>query len=185
MKLNKTCVWYHGLCGEPNLFVKQALNQLGYYVVAEHIDFYREWFKDRGKSMMERQLRRLKKVDLIAGISFGGYVAYLMSKATGADVLLINPAINRNRSTTGIWHFDVPKDVYNKESNIEIFFGEHDDVVPMRYTQEFLEKTAEEYKGWLVKGMEHGMSGVDFYTIIQNSNLIDEGFKKAELKNQK
>ena len=185
MKLDKTCVWYHGLMGEPHLAIKNALNKLGYYVVSEHIDFYREWFKDRGKSMMEKQVKKLAKVDLVIGLSFGGYVAYLVGKATGADTLLINPAVNRNRSTTGIWHFNIDKEKYNKSPNIEVFFGELDDVVPMAYTQEFFEKTGEDYNAWIVKGMMHGMdggNGLGFYTILQGSELIKSGFEKAESK---
>lgn len=176
MKLNKTCVWYHGLMGEPNLAIKTALMKLGYYVVSEHIDFYKEWVYDKGKSLMERQIKKLHKIDLVIGISFGGYVAYLLSKATGSDLLLINPALNRDRSKTGIFHFDTPKCV--KKCNIEIFFGELDSVVPMAYTKEFLEETEEEYKAWIVKNMEHRIDGNILLAILTNSELIKNGFNK-------
>jgi hypothetical protein len=175
MKLNKTCIFYHGLCGEPISWVKTMLNEKGYYVHQEHIDFYKEWYKDRGQSMMEKQFKKAEKADLIAGLSFGGYVAYLAAKSSGSDLLLVNPAVNRARSTTGIGNFRVPE--LNKDINIEVFFGQMDMVVPSRYTQEFFQKTGEKYTAWQVNNMQHGISNLDFHIIINHSELIKKACK--------
>jgi len=107
-----------------------------------------------------------------------------MAKATGADLLLINPAVNRRRSTTGIGsynNFNIPKD---ETPNIEVFFGEIDDVVPKEYTQEFFHQTGEHYNAYIVKRMHHCFAPWEFEFIIKNSPLIKANCEKALLKKE-
>lgn len=181
MKLNKTAVYYHGLGGESSQHIKQKMAEYGYYLVTEDVDFYKEWFKDRGKYFMEKQIKKFQKVDLIIGLSFGGHPAYLLSKATGADLLLINPAVNRVRSTTGIGSYITAK--CDKPSNIEVYFGEHDYVVPRQYTLEFFQKTGEIINAYMVRYMQHCMDYQEFDFIIENSELVKNNcLKKANKK---
>ena len=171
MKLNKTCVYYHGLGGCPDEGTKMLLNKHGFYVMAEHFDYVREWRKDRGKSMFERQLRKVQNIDLIVGLSFGGYLAYVLSKATGNNLLLFNPAVNRKRSQTGIGEFNIPK--YSEQSRIEVFFGENDRAVPKEYTLEFFKQTGENFNAYVVKNMEHCYSINHLDLMLKSSKLVN------------
>lgn len=184
-KVNKLCVYYHGLGGSAATYMKDVFKSMGYYLVTETVDFYEEWLKDRGKSFIESQIKKYKKVDLIVGLSFGGHVAYVMSKATGADLLLINPAVNRKRSKTGIGYYVSPFNREPKESNIEVYFGEYDYVVPMQYTQEFLQQQGEKYSAYLIKNMMHDMYYHEFAFILKHSPLIKENTERKEKKRKK
>src|ERR1700744_2497277 len=94
---NKVCVLYHGLGSKPDLFRINRLKDRGFIVICEHFDYEAEWKLDKGKSLFSRELKKVNKVDLLIGISFGGYLAYKLSKATGINLLLINPAIDRSK----------------------------------------------------------------------------------------
>ena len=96
MKFDKKVVMYHGLGGTPAGTTKRVLNQHGLGVLFEFFDYEKEWVKDHGKSMFEKELKKIEKTDLIIGNSYGGYLAYQLSKATGKDLLLINPALDRD-----------------------------------------------------------------------------------------
>jgi len=171
MIFNKTCVIYHGLGSKPALSRTQLLNKAGYEVIADLFDYDTEWDIDEGKSLFESQLEIAKNVDLIIGISFGGYVAYKLSKATGKDVLLINPALDRSKSKSMIKEFDIP--YYNEKSNIEIFFGEHDTSVPKEFAQDFLKAKVENYRFHIVKDMAHKVPDNFFKHIMNNSFLLE------------
>lgn len=171
VKLNKIAVYYHGLGGEASLHIKNKMAEFGYYLITETVDFYGEWFKDRGRSFMDKQIKKFKKIDLVIGLSFGGHIAYLLSKETGANLLLINPAVNRARSTTGIHTYVSPKS--NKSSNIEIYLGEYDTTVPMQYTLEFFRNTGEEYNAYKISNMQHNMYYHEFDFIVEHSNLVN------------
>jgi len=170
MILNKSCVVYHGLGSKPALSRTQLLNKAGYVVISEHFDYDAEWDIDQGKSLFERELKKIRGVDLIIGISFGGYLAYQLSKATGIDVLLVNPALDRSKSKSMIKDFDIPK--YDKKSRIEIFFGEKDTSVPKEIAQDFLKEKNEDYISHIVTGMAHRIPDNFFKFIMENSNLI-------------
>jgi len=178
-KLEKKCVFFHGLGGEPSEAIEYLMGVCGYEVICEHVDYYVEWYKDRGKSYCERSLALVEGVDLILGNSFGAHPAYLMAKATGIDLLLINPAVNRARSTTGIGAY-VMNIEEEKKPRIEVFFGELDNVVLKEYTIEFFEQTGDEYSAFIVKNMEHGMAYHDFNAMLQASEIVDKPVKKFE-----
>jgi hypothetical protein len=169
-RLNKTCIFYHGLGGEPISWIKEMMNEKGFYVVQDHIDFYKEWFKDKGKSLMEKQFKKAEKADLIMGLSFGGHPAYLSAKHASTNLLLINPAVNRKRSTVGIGYYKAP--VNDNKIDIEVYFGQFDQVVPKAYTQEFFHNTGEEYNAWIINRMQHGISNLDYKVIIEHSPII-------------
>jgi hypothetical protein len=167
---NKTCVLYHGLGSKPALSREQLLNKIGYDVISEHFDYDLEWDVDQGKSLFESQLEIVKKVDIIIGISFGGYLGYKLSKATGKDLLLINPALDRAKSQSIIKEFDIP--LFNQKSNIEIFFGEFDTSVPKEYAIEFLKNKGENFKYHIIKNMMHRVPDNYFKEIVETSYLL-------------
>jgi predicted esterase YcpF (UPF0227 family) len=179
----KKCVYYHGLGGEPSQAMAYFLEQFGYEMICEHIHFELEWMKDRGKSLMERQLKVVEGVDLIMGNSFGAHPAYLMAKATGIDLILVNPAVNRKRSQTGIGSYTMPKGQGGKKPRIESFFGELDDYVPKEYAIEFFKQTGDEFTGYIIKGMDHGTEFNHWCTIFQNSEIMaaPQPIEKLEL----
>ena len=167
---NKTCVLYHGLGSKPALSREQLLNKIGYDVISEHFDYDLEWDVDQGKSLFESQLEIVKKVDIIIGISFGGYLGYKLSKATGKDLLLINPALDRAKSQSIIKEFDIP--LFNQKSNIEIFFGEFDTSVPKEYAIEFLKNKGENFKYHIIKNMMHRVPDNYSKEIVETSYLL-------------
>ncbi len=172
MKLKK-CVFYTGLGGEPSPSMQYILSLFGYEMICEHIDFISEWQKDRGKSLCERQLEVVKGADLIMGNSFGAHPAYIMSKATGIDLLIVNPAVNRKRSQTGIGSYIAPKVKSENKPKIEAFFGEFDDYVPKEYAIEFFNEKGDEFTGYVVTSMDHGVEFNHWCTIFQTSEIIN------------
>lgn len=164
----KSCVIYHGLGSKPDMERIEILKNSGYIVISEFFDYEKEWILDKGKSLFEKELNKINKINLIIGISFGGYLAYQLSKATGIDVLLINPALDRNKSKSKIKNFDIPE--YSLESNIEIFFGENDIIIPMEYTKDYLSEKNEDFRYHIIEGMAHRIEN-NFKHIILNSFL--------------
>lgn len=182
---DKTCVLYHGLGSKPAISREQLLNKVCYNVISEQFDYDLEWDVDQGKSLFEKQLKIVENVDLIIGISFGGYLAYKLSKATGKDVILINPALDRTKSQSVIKEFDIPDS--NLFSNIEIFFGFLDTSVPMEYAIDYLNRRKEnDYTAHTIKDMAHRIPDNFFKQIVETSYLIDyqqpEKFKYEKTK---
>jgi hypothetical protein len=170
MKFNKSCVIYHGLGSKPAESRTKMLNELGYVVMSEHHNYHDEWNKDKGKSLFLRELKKINKVDLIIGISFGGYLAYQLSKTTGIDLLLINAAIDRDKSKSVIRHFDINYD--DKPSNIELFFGENDTSVPKEFALEYLSSKKEDFIYHIIHEMAHRIPDRYFKEILEKSKLI-------------
>ena len=179
----KKMVYFHGLGGQPSGAMSYLASLFGYEMICEHVQFEWEWQKDKGKSFCERQLKVVKDADLIMGNSFGAHPAYIMAKATGIDLLLVNPAVNRKRSSTGIGSYIAPKVKAPKAPRIESFFGELDDYVPKEYAIEFFKEKGDEFTGYIVTGMDHGTEFNHWCTILQTSEIVNapEPIKKLEL----
>lgn len=179
----KTCVYYHGLGGAPSQAMSYLMSLFGYHMICEHSHFEWEWQKDRGKSYMERQLKVVKDADLIIGNSFGAHPAYIVAKATGKDLLLVNPAVNRKKSSTGIGSYIAPKVKAEKAPRIEAFFGELDDYVLKEWQIDFFKQNGDEFTGFIVTGMEHNSEFNHWCTIFQTSELIKapDPIKKLEI----
>ena len=180
---NKTCVIYHGLGSKPAISRIQLMNKVGYEVISDLFDYDLEWDIDQGKSLFETQLKVVENVDLIIGISFGGYLGYNLSKATGKDLILINPALDRSKSQSVIKDFDIPK--FNQKSNMEVFFGEFDTSVPKEYAQEFLKAKGEDYVSFIIKDMLHRVPDNYFKEIIEKSKIINYIQPVKKLKYEK
>ena len=69
----------HGLGGEPSIEKSEVFEKRGYEVIFPHIDYFKEWEKDKCKSIFNKLLHFSKNVDLIVGQSLGGYTAFLLS----------------------------------------------------------------------------------------------------------
>jgi predicted esterase YcpF (UPF0227 family) len=180
MKLDKSCVIYHGLGSKPAESRTKMLNELGYVVISEQHNYHDEWEKDKGYSLFNRELKKINKVNLIIGISFGGYLAYQLSKSTGIDVILINAAIDRDKSKSVIKNFDIWYG--NKQSNIELFFGENDTSVPKELALEYINAKKEDYTYHIISEMSHRISDRYFEEILKKSNLI-RSFSKTRIFN--
>ena len=165
--MNKVCVIYHGLGSNPSEYRKNLLEKFGYTVLSEFFDYEKEYLLDKGKSFFENELKKINKVDLIIGSSFGGYIAYNLSKITGIDAVLINPALNREKSKSNIKHYYF--NIGDKNPNIEIFYGENDNIVLKEYTEEFLIK--ENYSKYIINKMAHRVPNIYFKKILNLSKL--------------
>lgn len=167
--INKKCLLLHGLGSEPNPNRQRMIEKLGYEVIQELHDYKAEWAKDMGESFFKTQLEKANNVDLIIGISFGGYIAYHLSKATGVPAILINPAIDRSKSKTEIKDYVMN---YNpQESTYELFCGENDKSVPMQYAIEWMDNHNEKYKLEVIKKMEHRVPDEFFTEILKKSDF--------------
>jgi predicted esterase YcpF (UPF0227 family) len=152
---------YHGLDGGIDNKKVSYLESKGFNVTMQKHDYRKEFGTkdhpgDRGKSFMKRQesIVASKKIDIIIGSSFGGYVAYLLGCEKGKDLILINPALNRAVTKTAIQEFDYPHN--KKQANyIEYFHGSEDTVVTSTHSLEVLQRGSSKYKQIPIKGMGH------------------------------
>ena len=125
LKFDKTVAMYHGLGSAPNKDRNKTFTKLGYNLISELHDYKELFYKDLGKDFFDTEIEKIKDCNLIVGISFGGYIAYHLSLATGIPAILINPALDRLKSKTDMnKHFDMQYEL--KGSNIEVFCGVND-----------------------------------------------------------
>jgi hypothetical protein len=177
LKINKfnnrpKIVIYHGLGGEPNQDRIQLLNEKYhiYNILYDHINYEAEWNKDKCKKLCENQINKTKDVDLYIGLSLGGYLAYILSNINNKNVILINPALDRDKSKLDIKWFDID---FNKNNNIniELFLGINDNLINKDITIDYLNKNDIKYKLKFVPNMEHRTSINDFDYILKNSSI--------------
>jgi predicted esterase YcpF (UPF0227 family) len=169
--LNKTVLVYHGLGGSPASDRIDLLESLGYKVIYPHIEFEKEWDLDKCKSLFQRELNNAEKSDIIIGFSLGGYLAYLLANASGKNLVLINPALNREKSALNIKNFDI--DQYpNNLGEVEIFFGANDIVVPMNDQVNFLKSNNINSSNHIISNMEHRTPINKFQEIINISKFL-------------
>jgi predicted esterase YcpF (UPF0227 family) len=182
---------YHGLDGGIDKKKITYLESKGFNVIMQKHDYRKEFGTkdhpgDRGKSFMERQesIVTSKKIDIIIGSSFGGYVAYLLGCEKHKDLILINPALNRSVTKTAIQEFDYP---HNKKqaNNIEYFHGSEDTVVTSTHSLEVLKKgSGSIYNKVPMQGMGHTTPFAKFKDMCEMSEIlkIPKEDKKEEEK---
>lgn len=170
---HKTIAVYHGLGGRPAKDRIDLLKSRGYEnIIYPFINFEKEWDLDKGKSLFQRELNNIKDVDVIVGFSLGGYLAYLLAKATGKDLVLVNPALDRSKSTLRIKDFDI-ENISNNLRKVEAFFGENDKVVLMDDQIDFLKTNSPRVTMvHVIKGMEHRTPIDKFEEIINDSKIL-------------
>jgi len=168
--MKKTILIYHGLGSTPNKDRIKTFIKRGYNVISDLHDYHAEWNKDQGKSFMDKQIELSKSVDLILGISFGGYIAYELAKIHNIPCLLINPAIDRDKSKSNIKHYNFISGL--NEPMIEVYYGVQDTNVDPLITLEYLEKNYKNYSVNPILKMAHRVPHVFFSKIIKSSKLV-------------
>jgi predicted esterase YcpF (UPF0227 family) len=167
---DRTVVVYHGFGGYPSIDRIKYLEEIGYKVIYPHIDYEMEWNKDMCSSLFKKQLIINKKSDLIIGISLGGYTAFELSGYLSKNIILINPAIDREKTKLDIRKFNI--DSMSNYGKIEVFFGENDTVIDNSITIDFLNRRSVRFDYSIIKNMEHRVPIDKFIDIIKRSKLI-------------
>ena len=104
----KSIAVYHGYGGEPSSDRIRFLESVGFSTIHyPYIDFDEEWELDKCKSIFERELKSLKKIDILIGVSLGGYLAFELAGNLSKDLVLINPALDRKKTKLDIKFFDI------------------------------------------------------------------------------
>lgn len=166
---NKKVLVLHGLGSEPNSHRQKMLEKLGFEVIQEHHNYKLEWEKDKGESFFNKQLEIAKTCNLIIGISFGGYVAYHLSHATGINTMLINPALDRSKSKTEIKDYIMN---YNyKPCQIELYVGENDKSVPPENAIDYMKEHDDNVVINTIPKMEHRVPDEFFVKILKLSKF--------------
>lgn len=164
----------HELGGEPSQEKAEVFEKRGYEVVFPHIDYFKEWEKDKCKSIFNRLLNISKDVDLIVGQSLGGYTAFLLSNILNINTILINPSLDRSKTKLDIKNFDLGFDIKYNNPNIEIYFGKLDTLIPMEITKNFLKENNLKYKQIIISDMEHRSPADKIEEILNISNYCKE-----------
>jgi hypothetical protein len=169
---NKKVLILHGLGGEPSKEKSDIFEKRGYEVIFPHIDYIQEWNKDKCKSIFNYLIKISKNIDLIVGQSLGGYTGFLLSNILNVKTILINPALDRNKTKLDIKNFDIDYSIKYQNKNIEIYFGELDNLIPMKITQNFLKENNLNYKQVIIPNMEHRSPAKKIEEILNISNYI-------------
>lgn len=168
-KSSKSVAVYHGYKGDPNPLRIDYLKSLGYEdIYYPHIDYDREWKKDKCKSLFERELKMIKGKDLIIGFSLGGYFSFELAGHSSTDLVLINPALDRSKTKLDVTFFDIS--TKRNFSRIEAFLGSNDTLIDKNDTINYLENF--ECDITIIEGMEHRTYIEYFKEICNKSNLI-------------
>lgn len=169
---NKSIAVYHGLGGSPSEDRIEYLESIGFNnILYPHIDFENEWNLDKGKSLFYNQLDKIKNVDIILGFSLGGYLAFNLAGHLSKNLIMVNPAIDREKTKLDIKKFDILEKF--DFSKIEIFFGENDTLVPRELAIKYLEKSNIDSTQYIIDGMEHRTPIDNFIEICNLSNIIN------------
>jgi len=167
---SKSVVVYHGLGGSPSQDRIDCLESMGYKVIYPHIDYELEWKKDRCRSVFDTQVELAKNVDLIIGLSLGGYMAFELSGVLNKNCILINPALDRDRTKLEIKHFDINRG--DEYGFIDVYLGEYDTLIDKSITLKYLRSIGVDFKYSIVSGMEHRTPIEYFSEIINKSKIV-------------
>lgn len=183
-KDGRTILIYHGLNGGVDNKKINHLEKKGFHVIMHKHDYRMEYGSkenpwDLGKSFMKRQEVVARNADIILGTSFGGYVAYLLGCQLHKDVILINAALNRSVTLTGIQDFDYPLNE-KQAKRIEYFHGTNDTTVNASKSLEILKHPSGYYKEIKIPGMEHSVPLEKFKQICEQSYILSMRGKKED-----
>ena len=171
MESGKSIAVYHGLNGLPNQERIDYLESIGYTDIHYPlINFEKEWYKDKCRSVFQRELRAIKSMDVVMGLSLGGYLAFELAGYSFKDVVLINPSIDRSKTKLDIKSFNVP--IKRNFRNVEVFLGTKDALIDGDWTIEYLKDINVRSSIHWIEGMEHGTPHNYFIDIVNKSKLI-------------
>jgi hypothetical protein len=149
----------------------EVLKDMGFKVLYDEIDYDYEWEYDKCKSMFRKEIARCHNVDIIMGFSLGGYTAYKMAGHLSKDLILVNPAIDRSKTMLDIKEFNYPTNKNFKD--VELYVGDRDDLIPMRYSINYLKKEGVRASGYIVKNMAHRTPIHFFEQIVKSSKILN------------
>lgn len=167
----KSIAVFHGLGGDISPDRIALLKSEGYDVILyDHIDFEMEWDKDKCKSLFQNQLSKVKDIDLIMGFSLGGYLAFELAGYLSKNLILVNPALDRDKTRLNIKYFDI---IHKRNfKKIEVFLGENDTLIDKSITIDYLNINNIDFTYKIIGGMEH-RTPIEYFTqIINKSKLI-------------
>ena len=167
--VNKTVILYHGLGSNPASDKKKYLNEIGISLKQDHHDYQKEYDLDRGKSFMIEQEKNANGYNIIMGISFGGYVAYMLACRLRKPLILINPAINRSVTKINIKEYNYQYENM-KPKKIEYFYGENDKAVIFNDQKNIVDHSITDF--YKIKNMEHRVPIKFFKKICEQSKLL-------------
>jgi hypothetical protein len=166
---NKKVILYHGLNSNPASDKKKFLKDMNIDLTQDHHDYQKEYDFDRGESFMLEQQNKANGYNVIMGISFGGYVAYMLACRLQKPLILINPAINRSVTKTKIGEYNYEyKNMRPKE--IEYFYGEKDTSVKPSENMIIVPKDITTFYG--IVDMEHRVPIKFFAEICRKSQIL-------------
>ena len=165
----KTVLLYHGLNSNPASDKKKYLHEIGVNLTQGHHDYKKEFDLDQGQKFMSEQESIAKSYDIIMGISFGGYVAYMLACRLKKPVILINPAINRSVTKTNIKEYNYQYENM-KPKKIEYFYGENDKAVIFNDQKNIVDHSITDFIK--IKNMEHRVPIKFFKEICEQSKLL-------------
>ena len=167
---SKSVIVYHGLGGSPSQDRIDCLESIGYKVIYPHIDYELEWRKDKCRSIFDSQVDLAKNVDLIIGLSLGGYMAFELSGILNKNCILINPALNRDITKLDIKYFDINHG--DEYGFMDVYLGENDTLIDKNITLEYLKDRNVDFKYSIVNGMEHRTPIEHFSEIVNKSKIV-------------
>lgn len=167
----KSIAVYHGYGGEPAPDRIKFLESVGFSTIHyPYIDFDEEWEFDKCKTLFERELESIKDIDLLVGVSLGGYLAFELAGYTSKDIVLINPGLDRSKSKLDIKFFDIqPMRNFGK---IETFLGSEDKLIDKLITLQFFDENEINSEVIIIDGMEHRLPLNYFKEIYSKSKLL-------------
>jgi hypothetical protein len=169
----KSIAVYHGYGGEPAPDRIKFLESVGFSKIHyPYIDFDGEWELDKCKSLFERELESLKNIDLLIGVSLGGYLAFELAGYLSKDLVLINPGLDRNKTKLDINFFDI--EPMRKFGKIETFLGSEDKLIDKLITLQFFEENKINSDIKIIDGMEHRLPLNYFIEIYNKSKLLKQ-----------
>lgn len=177
---SKSVIMYHGYWSsiedpdylpEPDYDRMEVLEDMGIKSDTDVIDYDKEWYLDKCKSLFLREAEKAKKFDIIMGSSLGGYTAYKLAGHLSKDLILINPAIDRSITRLDIKEFNCPNSKNFKK--VEVFLGERDTLIDKRITLNYLKKEGVKYDAYLVPRMEHRTPIHFFESIVRSSKILN------------
>jgi predicted alpha/beta hydrolase family esterase len=166
----KRAIYYQGLGGglqEGMFYIFQKL--FSYKLRHRDLDYYDIWETDQGKEFMKKEIEIAKNADCIFGISLGGYVAFHVARATGKKCVLINPALDRSKTLTGIYDFDM--NYTPQKFELSMYIDPDDDVVPSQYTFDYIDTNNIDAEIYLINEMGHSPSYEHVVEILKHSKI--------------
>lgn len=169
-QFGKSVAIYHGYGGGGGNALPRLFRTFGFSTIHyPEIVYDREWYKDKCKSMFNRELKSIENIDLIVGFSLGGYTAFELAGYLKKDLILVNPAIDRSKTLLDIKSFDVP--IKRDFKGVEVYLGSEDDLIDGNWTIDYLNKLNVDSDIYVVNGMGHNTYLEEVKEILKNSKF--------------